>query len=103
MKEYIHKDKNRKKWKLNELTDSHLRNIINYINKKAVEGLSVTKMFGCMDFGYPSDFDMETSIQYGNEAKETLHYSEYINEQIRRSNIHHLLNKFRMDMRELQK
>ena len=67
---------------LRDITDSHLVNIINYIEKRSREGFYVA-----MWSGWPADPDSmcyEEDYVKGDEALSILNYDAYINELKRR-------------------
>jgi hypothetical protein len=79
-KKFMHTTKNGDQIALSKLEDSHLQNIINFLQRKAKEGVRVRHGGGTTadDIWYDED------MLYGEEALKHLHYGEYIAEQKRR-------------------
>jgi len=78
-----HKDKNGKLTLLTELTNSHLWNIIKYIELRAKEGVKIRFGGGtCVE-----SFWYDEQIVYGKEALEHLNYEKYSTEQERRDKL----------------
>jgi hypothetical protein len=80
-----HTTKKGEKIELEDLEDSHLNNIINWIERKAKEGF-VIRMGGgsCSD-----DFWYEEKTYKGKKALKYLRYKKYVKEQERRKLIGH--------------
>lgn len=79
-KKFMHVTKNGDSIALSKLEDSHLQNIINFLQRKAKEGVKVRYGGGTTadDIWYDED------MLYGEEALKHLHYGEYVAEQKRR-------------------
>ena len=79
-KKFMHTTKNGDQIALSKLEDSHLQNIINFLQRKAKEGVKVRYGGGTTadDIWYDED------MLYGEEALKHLHYGEYVAEQKRR-------------------
>jgi hypothetical protein len=76
-----HTTKDGRKIKLSDLETSHLENIINRIERKSRQGLTIRMGGGsCAEDMW---YDEET--YYGEKAKEKLGYDYYINELKKRS------------------
>lgn len=80
----FHKTKLGDKIPLCDLELNHLENIINWIEKKSIDGLKV-----CFGGGgnYAEDMWYDEDILYGKEAKEELNYKDYILELKSRNNL----------------
>ncbi len=83
MKSQYHKTKDGKIIAISDLKDSHLKNIVSFIERRAKEGVQVVT--GC---GGSSAEDMwcDVDYYYGWKAKKLLNYNSYINE-IKKRNI----------------
>ena len=77
---HMHTDKNGKKTPVTELEDSHLINIIRFIERRAKEGVDVFRGGG----SDPESFWIDTDVVYGKIAKKLLNYKAYKNELKRR-------------------
>ena len=69
---YFHETKEGEKIPLSQLTDSHLRNIIKWIERQAKEGIRISG-------GGWEEWDDEDVI-YDDVAKEHLNYGKYVDE-----------------------
>lgn len=79
-KKFMHVTKNGDQIALSKLGDSHLQNIINLLQRKAKEGITVRSGggFDATEIWYEED------ILHGEEALRRLNYYEYLAEQKRR-------------------
>lgn len=66
---------------LRDITDSHLVNIIKYIERKAEEGICVVSRCYGVDM---MDMDFYDEVLYGQDALKRMNYDAYINELKRR-------------------
>jgi hypothetical protein len=78
----FHKTKDGKKIALSDLETGHLKNIINFIERKSIEGL-VRRTGGgsCAE-----DMFYEEDTLYGKDAKRELGFFDYVNELNKRTN-----------------
>ena len=67
---------------LRDITDSHLLNIINYVERRAKEGIHVVSGYYGVDM---MDMDFNEEILYGQNALKAMDYDAYVNELKRRS------------------
>jgi hypothetical protein len=65
--------KDNKQLKLKEMTDSHLKNTIRYLRKKANEELSAYWNVGCMLHGEQAQYDWENQCDDVNEQHQSRH------------------------------
>jgi hypothetical protein len=66
---------------LKDITDSHLINIINFIERRAKEGLCVVSACYGVDM---MDIDFNEEVVYGENALKRMNYEVYVNELKRR-------------------
>jgi hypothetical protein len=66
---------------LRNLTDSHLVNIIKYIEKRSKEGICVVPAYYGVDM---MDMDFNEEVLYGQKALDIMNYDAYVNELNRR-------------------
>jgi hypothetical protein len=78
----FHKTKDGKKILLSDLELSHLENIIKWIERKSVQGLTVMCGGGGVD---AEDMWLDEETYYGDKAKKELNYDKYIFELNRRN------------------
>jgi len=78
----FHKTKDGKKILLSDLELSHLENIIKWIERKSVQGLTVLYGGGGVD---AEDMWLDEETYYGDKAKKELNYDKYISELNRRN------------------
>jgi hypothetical protein len=76
---YKHKDKDGNLVELSELKLSHLYNIIAWIQKRARAGVVITS-----GSTIPGAEYLDTDTYYGDEARDFLHYDNYIRELTKR-------------------
>lgn len=79
--EHVHVTKNGDEIPVSLLEDSHLINIINYINRRSKEGVTI-RSGGGTD---PDDFWYDEKVYYGKQAKRLLKYQVYKKEAKRRN------------------
>ena len=77
----FHKTKDGKKILLSDLELSHLENIIKWIEKKAIDGLTI-RHGGSGNCAEDMWYDEDTL--YGKKAKKEMNYKDYISELERR-------------------
>lgn len=77
---FKHKDKNGNLTELKDLGLSHLKNIINYIERRAKEGVTISFGGGCS----AGDMWYDEETYYGKRARKELNYKKYVNEFRRR-------------------
>lgn len=83
-----HTTREGKKIKLKDLDLDHLKNIINYIEKKAEEGVLIR----CGGGSTPEDFWYDEDLIIGDEALVYLNYKVYKKELKRRESLREILN-----------
>ena len=88
---YLHRTKDGSLVPLDQLTDSHLANILSFLKRKATNGVTVCSGGGvCADETW-----YDEDILYGEEALDHLNYYEYADEAKRREGINHDCYNFR--------
>ena len=80
MSEYLHIDKNGIETRLTNLSTYHLKNIIKWIERKAIEGYTVRSGGGttAQDIWYDED------IYFGEQALKLMNHDKYVDELKRR-------------------
>lgn len=85
-----HKTKDGKKIKLSDLETSHLENIIKWIERKSVDGLTVIYSGGGFD---AEDMWLDEETFFGEKAKKELNFYDYVLELNRRNNNSQFANR----------
>jgi len=94
MKKY-HTDKNGNKKLISELETDHLRNILNLLEKRAKEGITIERCGGVS----PEDFWFDTCKLKGQEALKEMGYQSYLDEYNKRTD-KTVLNPIKCTLRE---
>jgi len=76
-----HIPKSGKKVKISEMSNEHLKNIINLIYKRAKSGMTIVVMSGSP---YNDDYFYDEEIIFGEDVFERMNFKEYYKEALKR-------------------